>query len=203
MVYSNYTHFKFWGLPNVNAKVTTPKLCGQSGEFGYLEWSNSYANYLVGLAIQSGSTRHRTQFFWIKYHFLHNSRWLLVVPEDTSICATLPCHLHWSTYYNICLAPKICKKYGTNKLHVMIASNASSLMCKIRKLVAFHKLEPPLHGESTPLSSRTPRARQKNLFFLSCITKMGQNFINCFSWVDIHGIYYLPKIRNQIWWYFF
>ena len=37
---------------------------------------------------------------------------------------------------------------------------------------------------------------QKNLFFLSCITKMGQNFINFFSWVDIHGIYYIVKIGN-------
>ena len=33
------------------------------------------------------------------------------------------------------------------------------------------------HGEVTPLSSRTPRARQRNLFFLCCITKMDQNFI--------------------------
>ena len=29
-----------------------------------------------------------------------------------------------------------------------------------------------IHMEVTPLSSRTPRARKKNLFFLSCITKM-------------------------------
>ena len=36
------------------------------------------------------------------------------------------------------------------------------------------------HGEVTPLSSGTPRARQKNLFFLSCITKVDQNYINFF-----------------------
>jgi len=28
---------------------------------------------------------------------------------------------------------------------------------------------------------------------------MGQNFINFFSWVDIHGIYYIVKNGNQIW----
>ena len=41
---------------------------------------------------------------------------------------------------------------------------------------------------------------KKNLLFLSCITKMDQNFINFFSWVDIHDIYYILKIHNQIWW---
>lgn len=35
-------------------------------------------------------------------------------------------------------------KIWDHKLHVMIASNASSLMCRIGKLVAFHKLGPPL-----------------------------------------------------------
>ena len=49
-----------------------------------------------------------------------------------------------------------------------------------------------------PLSSRTPRADKKNLLFLSCITKMDQNFINIFSWVDIHNIYYILKLHNQI-----
>ena len=39
-----------------------------------------------------------------------------------------------------------------------------------------------------------------NLFFLSCITKMDQNFIMVFSWVDINDIYYILKIHNQIWW---
>ena len=33
----------------------------------------------------------------------------------------------------------------------------------------------------TPLSSWIPRAAQENLLLLSCITKMGQNFINFFS----------------------
>ena len=35
-------------------------------------------------------------------------------------------------------------------------------------------------GGCTPLSSRTPRARQKNPFFLSCITKRDKNLINFF-----------------------
>ena len=55
------------------------------------------------------------------------------------------------------------------------------------------------HGEVTPMSSRTSRVRQKNLLFLSCITKMDQNFINFFSWLDLHNIYYILKIHNQIW----
>ena len=59
-----------------------------------------------------------------------------------------------------------------------------------------------VHGGCTPLSSRTPRARQKYLFFLSCISKTGKTFINYFSWVDIHNIYYIVKICNQILWYF-
>ena len=28
---------------------------------------------------------------------------------------------------------------------------------------------------------------------------MGQNFINFFSWVDIHGIYYIVRNGNQNW----
>ena len=32
---------------------------------------------------------------------------------------------------------------------------------------------------------------------------MDQFFINFFSWVDIHDIYYILKIYNQIWWYNF
>ena len=56
-----------------------------------------------------------------------------------------------------------------------------------------------VHGEITPLSSWKPRANKRNLLFLSCITKMGQTFINFFSWVDIHGIYYIVKFDNQIW----
>ena len=59
------------------------------------------------------------------------------------------------------------------------------------------------HGGCTLLSSRTPRARQKNLLFLNCITKMGQNFINVFSWVDLHNIYYIGKMGNQIWLFVF
>ena len=39
---------------------------------------------------------------------------------------------------------------------------------------------------------------QKNLLLVSCITKMGQNFINFFSWVDIHGIYYTQKMVTNI-----
>ena len=55
----------------------------------------------------------------------------------------------------------------------------------------------------TPLSSWEPCANKKNLLFLSCITKIGQNFIDCFSWVDIHGIYYIVKFDNQTWCSFF
>ena len=40
---------------------------------------------------------------------------------------------------------------------------------------------------------------QKNLLLVSCIIKMGQNFINWFSWLDIHDIYYIVKNGNQIW----
>ena len=36
------------------------------------------------------------------------------------------------------------------------------------------------HGEVTPLSSRTLRARQKKSTFLSCITKMDQFFYQFF-----------------------
>ena len=32
---------------------------------------------------------------------------------------------------------------------------------------------------------------------------MSQNFINVFLGVDIHGISYMVKIDNQIWWSFF
>ena len=57
-----------------------------------------------------------------------------------------------------------------------------------------------LHGGGvTPLSSWTPRAAKKNLLLVICITKMGQNFINFFSWVDIHDIYYIVKTGNQNW----
>ena len=37
----------------------------------------------------------------------------------------------------------------------------------------------------------------KNLLLVSCITKMGQNCLNFFSRVDIHGIYYIVKKSNQ------
>ena len=51
------------------------------------------------------------------------------------------------------------------------------------------------------MSSRTPRARQKNLPFLICITQMDQNLIKFFSWVDIYNIYYILHFHNQIWWF--
>ena len=54
------------------------------------------------------------------------------------------------------------------------------------------------HGEVTPLSSRTPRARQKKSIFSKLHHKMNQLFINFFSWVDIHNIYYILKFHNQI-----
>ena len=38
---------------------------------------------------------------------------------------------------------------------------------------------------------------KKNPFFLSCITKMGQNFMNFFSRVDVYGIYYNVQSGNQ------
>ena len=55
----------------------------------------------------------------------------------------------------------------------------------------------------TPLSSWRSCAIKKNLHFLSCITKTGQIFINLFSWVDIHNIYYIIKTGNQIYWCLF
>jgi hypothetical protein len=60
-----------------------------------------------------------------------------------------------------------------------------------------------LHGEVTPLSSWTPRAAKKNLLLVICITKTSQNFINFFSWVDIHGTYYIVENDNQIWGFVF
>ena len=58
-------------------------------------------------------------------------------------------------------------------------------------------------GEVTPLSSWKPCATEKKLHFLNYITKMGQNFIKFLLGVDIHGIYYIVEINNQIWWSFF
>ena len=46
--------------------------------------------------------------------------------------------------------------------------------------LAFNVLACLTPGEVTTLSSWEPRANKKNLLFLSCITKMGQNFINFF-----------------------
>ena len=37
------------------------------------------------------------------------------------------------------------------------------------------------------------RTTKKYTFFLRSITKMIQKFISIFSWVDIHGIYYIVK----------
>ena len=42
------------------------------------------------------------------------------------------------------------------------------------------------------------RVQDKKNKILSCITKMDQFFINCFSCVDIHNIYYMLKIPNKI-----
>ena len=39
----------------------------------------------------------------------------------------------------------------------------------------------------------------KIYFMVICITKMGWYFINFFSWVDIHRIYYIVKNGNQNW----
>ena len=55
------------------------------------------------------------------------------------------------------------------------------------------------HGGVTPLSSWTPRAAKKNLIFGNLHHQMGQNFINFFSWVDIHGIYDIVENDNQNW----
>ena len=38
----------------------------------------------------------------------------------------------------------------------------------------------------------------KKKLLVSSISRTGQNFINCFSWVGIHGIYYILKMGNQI-----
>ena len=45
--------------------------------------------------------------------------------------------------------------------------------------------------------------RDKNLLFLSCITKMDKTFINLFSRVDIQNIYYILRIHNQMLWSIF
>ena len=55
------------------------------------------------------------------------------------------------------------------------------------------------HGGVTPLSSWTPRAAKKNLIFGNLHHQMGQNFVNFFSWVDIHGIYDIVENDNQNW----
>jgi hypothetical protein len=60
-----------------------------------------------------------------------------------------------------------------------------------------------VHGEVTPLSSWTPRAAKTNLLLVICITKMSQNFIKCFSWVDIHGTCYIVENHNQTWGFVF
>ena len=56
-----------------------------------------------------------------------------------------------------------------------------------------------MHGGDTPLSIWTPRAAEKNLIFGNVHHQMGQNFINFFSWVDIHGIYDIVENDNQNW----
>ena len=43
---------------------------------------------------------------------------------------------------------------------------------------------------------------KQDFFFLSCITKMSQTFMIFFSSVDLHNIYYIVKMINQIWWFF-
>jgi hypothetical protein len=57
-------------------------------------------------------------------------------------------------------------------------------------------ISPFWHRGCTPLSSTTPRRRPKNLFFPICI-KLGQNFINVFSWVDVRNIYYIGKMVTK------
>ena len=44
-----------------------------------------------------------------------------------------------------------------------------------------------------------PRAAKKNLMEGNLHHQMGQNFINFFSWVDIHGIYDIVENDNQNW----
>ena len=70
-------------------------------------------------------------------------------------------------------------------------------------LVNSHKLQKYYHGEVTPLSSWTSRAAKTNLLSVSCITKMSQNFIKMFTWVDILGNYYEVEKNNQIWGFVF
>ena len=56
-----------------------------------------------------------------------------------------------------------------------------------------------MHGGHTSLYFVWTRALKKRILLLSWITKMGQNFIVFFPWVDIHGIYYTIKNGNQNW----
>ena len=44
-----------------------------------------------------------------------------------------------------------------------------------------------------------PHAAKKNLMEGNLHHQMGQNFINFFSWVDIHGIYDIVENDNQNW----
>ena len=57
-----------------------------------------------------------------------------------------------------------------------------------------------MHGGVHSTLKLNTTCKQERTVFLSCVTKMGQNCINFYSWGDIHGIYYIVKNGNQIWW---
>jgi hypothetical protein len=60
------------------------------------------------------------------------------------------------------------------------------------------KLNPFARGGDLDLSYSL-RATKKNLMEGNLHHQMGQNFINFFSWVDIHGIYDIVENDNQNW----
>jgi len=91
-------------------------------------------------------------------------------------------------------------EYGCKTIQQFIWT--SDLKCHGRYIQKRHKLVLYAWGVHSIVKLNT-MCKKKNPLFLSCITKMGQNFINFFSWVDIHGIYYILKNGNQIWWSFF
>ena len=110
----------------------------------------------------------------------------------TYICATLVSDAHanrliksYRIYFHVFLVLYL-KTTFLNSLKIMKSSPITEYSDMF-----FHR------GGVTPLSSWTPRAAKKNLLLVICITKMGQNFINFFSWVDIHGIYYIVENNNQ------
>ena len=83
-------------------------------------------------------------------------------------------------------------------LLLMISFNVPCSQVHERELCYYWYVQVHLLGECNPLSSWTSHAYKTYLLFLSCITKMGQNFINSFSRVDIHHVYYMVKMVTKL-----